>query len=179
MAGVSPTAGARQATGENPTAGARQTTGGNPTAGARQPTGGNPTAGARQAAGVKQTPGAHKPAEHQPLEQTSEDAASLAENWKQIKESASQIAGIIGGQISEGMSRLGSNLNDGVSHLSESAKPRIQGLTQRLAGFFTRKKADQPETPEEEPEETPQENKTPGRVIDPNRRRFYNPPPRE
>ncbi|MDO4857806.1 MAG: hypothetical protein Q4A17_07665 [Thermoguttaceae bacterium] len=113
---------------------------------------------------------------------TSADADKLAENWKQLKESSSQIAGILGGQISEkiseGMSRLGSNLNEGVSQLSESAKPKIQSMTQRFVGLFTRKKNEQPEN-EEEPEEKPAENKTPARVIDPNRRRFYNPPPRE
>ena len=128
--------------------------------------------------GHPQTRDANKPAVHQPPEQTPEENGTLAENWKQIKESSSQIAGIIGGQISEGMSRLGSNLNEGVSHLSESAKPKIQGLTQRLVGIFSRKKTEQTETAEE-PEEKPEENKTPARVIDPNRRRFYNPPPRE
>ena len=147
-----------------------------PHAAPHKPTGMNPKPG------VNQTHGALKPTEQQAPDQTSGEMNTLAENWKQIKESSSQIAGILGGQISEkiseGMSRLGSNLNEGVSQLSGSAKPKLQSMTQRFVGLFTRKKSEQTEAAEE-PEETPEENKTPGRVIDPNRRRFYNPRPRE
>jgi len=123
-----------------------------------------------------------KPEIHQSSILNAEDAAKLSENWKQFKESSSQLAGIIGEhlgeKISDEMNRLGTNLNEGVSQLSESAKPKLQSMTQRFTSLFTRKKVEKPEDAEE-PEEKPTENKTPGRIIDPNRRRFYNPPPRE
>lgn len=126
-----------------------------------------------------------KPAPSAPIEGLSDpdSDAKLAESWHQIREGSSQIAGILGEQLSEGMSRLGSNVNrmgsqfnESVSHLGEAAKPKLQTMAQRFAGLFRRKDADQ-----ENAEESPKEENTdaPRRVVDPNRRRYYNPPPRE
>ncbi|MBQ2821811.1 MAG: protein phosphatase 2C domain-containing protein [Thermoguttaceae bacterium] len=114
----------------------------------------------------------------------SNSAAKLSENWQQIRESTVQIAGILGEHLSEKMSqlgsevnRVGSHLNDGVTQLGQNARPKIQGVAQKLSGWFKRKGKSETDSLEEAQENEAEAK--PVRVIDPNRRRFYNPPPRE
>ncbi|MDO4425529.1 MAG: hypothetical protein Q4D17_07180, partial [Planctomycetia bacterium] len=114
----------------------------------------------------------------------SNSAAKLSENWQQIRESTAQIAGILGEHLSEKMSqlgsevnRVGSHLNDGVTQLGQNARPKIQGVAQKLSGWFKRKGKSETDSLEEAQENEAEAK--PVRVIDPNRRRFYNPPPRE
>lgn len=119
-------------------------------------------------------------------EDDGDQSERLAENWQQLRESSKQIAGILGDQLSEGMSRLGtgvnrvgSQLNEGVSRLGEAAKPRIQSMGQRLAGLFRHHDDDAAKKAQEEAQKKEEDSRPPARVIDPNRRRFYNPPPKD
>ncbi len=114
----------------------------------------------------------------------SAESSDLTKGWQQIREGSAQIAGILGEQLSDSMSRLGSSmnrlgsqLNEGVDQFSDAAKPKIQSMASRFAGLFRRKDSEgEAQSTEDSESET---HEPPKRVVDPNRRRFYNPPPRE